>query len=249
VRSGSWPRWKRRLSVCARQAVARRLSVIPTQGRDLGVATDRIWRIRGLLHRRVGVSLWRPDGCGRVVGRNRKIGFDRRHTLRALASREPASFEGVRLAAGCADAAGAFAADATDYGRIARITSFAARMMVGGVARQRPPVNPWPGLEPDKPAGSPAWRGGQASGVSMPLQRFWMVSQEQGRTPRKHRRPRRATPRRLSWVWLEGCCRCRGCEDANTDHSRPPLISRNEAEPETPLVAWWTRARSRLPCS
>jgi hypothetical protein len=155
---------------------------------------------------------------------------------------------GSRLAAVCADPAGAFAADTTDYGRIARMTSFAAWMMVGGVARQRPPVNPWPGWEPDKPVGSPAWRGGQASGVSMPLQRFWMVSQEQGRTPRKHRRPRRAAPRRLSWVWLEGCCG-RGCEDANSDHSRPPLISRKEAEPETPLVAWWTRARSRLPCS
>jgi hypothetical protein len=83
-------------------------------------------------------------GCGRVVARNRWIGFDRLHTLRPLASSEPTSFEGVRLAAGCADSAGAFAADTTDYGRIARMTSFAARMMVGGVARQRPPVNPCP---------------------------------------------------------------------------------------------------------
>ena len=65
-------------------------------------------------------------GCGRVVGRNRRIGFERLHTLRALASSEPASFEGVRLAAGCADPAGAFAADTTDYGRIARMTSVKA---------------------------------------------------------------------------------------------------------------------------
>jgi hypothetical protein len=67
-----------------------------------------------------------PTGCGRVVGRNRRIGFERLHTLRALASSEPASFEGVRLAAGCADPAGASAADTTDYGRIARMTSVKA---------------------------------------------------------------------------------------------------------------------------
>ena len=35
------------------------------------------------------------------------------------------------------------------------MTSFAARMMMGGVARQRPPVNPWPGLEPDTPGRQP----------------------------------------------------------------------------------------------
>jgi hypothetical protein len=173
---------------------------------------SRVWRIRGLLHRRVGVSLWRPDG-GVVVLSAETAGsalsaFTHCGRSRAVSRRE---LRGSRLAAGCADPAGAFAPDTTDYGWIARITSFAAWMMVGGVARQRPLVNPWPGLEPDKPGGSsPAWRGGQASGVSMPLQRFWMVSQELGRTPRKHRRPRRAAPRRLSWVWLEGCRRCRG---------------------------------------
>jgi hypothetical protein len=55
-------------------------------------------------------------------------------------------------------------------------TSFAARMMMGDVARQRPPGNPWSGLERDKPGGSPARSGDQASGVRTLLQRFWMAT-------------------------------------------------------------------------
>jgi hypothetical protein len=207
---------------------------------------SRVWRIRGLLHRRVGVSLWRPDG-GVVVLSAETAGsalsaFTHCGRSRAVSRRE---LRGSRLAAGCADPAGAFAPDTTDYGWIARITSFAAWMMVGGVARQRPLVNPWPGLEPGQQPGvergSGEWSEHALAAILDGVAGAGTHAEE---TPSAS--PCSSTP---SLLGVAGGVSPLSRFDANTDHSRPPLISRHEAEPETPLVAWWTRARSRLPCS